>query len=77
MPTAYYHGQKGISNGEDFYFVDTSSYNIILMLDCQTDLASCQWKALEQTFQRDRTHAVVFLVPDELTDCADEEKSMC
>ena len=61
---------KIVSDGETVYYVNTKS-NVILRLDCPSDLSSCKWTTLEQKLSFPRSSSLAFLVPDELTECSE------
>ena len=63
-------GHEMVSDGNTVYYVNTYS-NVILKLDCLSDLASCAWTKMKQTLKYPRTQSLAFLVPDELTECSE------
>ena len=65
-PTDY---SRIVVNENQLYFIDTFQ-NMILTLDCPTDLFSCNWKEMEQKLEYPRKYAIVSLIPDSLASCS-------
>ena len=57
-----------VTNEDNLYFIDTDQ-NIILRLDCPSDLSSCQWIKMQQKLDFGRRGGVVALIPDFMASC--------
>ena len=64
----YYISPYIVSNEDNLYFIDTDQ-NVILRLDCPSDLSSCQWIKMQQKLEFPRRRGVVALIPDSMTSC--------
>ena len=67
-------GHEMASDGKNAFYLNTYD-NVILKLDCPTDIASCKWVQLQQTLSMYREWALAFLVPDDLTKCTKTKAS--